>query len=459
MTFSFSMTHTSRIFIVSFLLFQIIGLSVSFASDQERHEKSDSIPKKQWWNFHFQTTVISQYHPAFSASYSGLNSLKKSDESTTSLSSTLFFGTRLWKGAEFYFNPELSGGSGFSGTTGIAGFPNGEIYRVSAASPQVFIGRAYLKQIFPLSKEYQEAEDGVNQLAGSIPISYISMSIGKYSIMDFFDNNTYSHDPRTQFYNWALMGNGAWDYPANTRGYTYGLTFELIQPKWSFRFSSVMVPKTANGSIMDSRIFRSHAEAFEFEKKYTLNNQKGTFRLMTFFNEARMGSYKEALQWGILHNEAPRIDSARVLGNTKYGFGLNIEQQLNKYIGAFLRAGWNDGKNETWAFTEIDRTISGGIVLNGGMWKRNDDVLGLAFIANGLSQDHKAYLKAGGYGFIIGDGTLSYRPEMITEVYYSLKFGNYPMWLSPDYQFIVNPAYNKDRGPVNAFGFRMHIEM
>ncbi|MDP4206561.1 MAG: carbohydrate porin, partial [Bacteroidota bacterium] len=342
---------------------------------------------------------------------------------------------------------------------GVAGFPNGEVYRISDANPHVYIGRAYLKQIIPLSKEYEKAEDKANQLSGPTPTSYISIAAGKYSIMDFFDNNTYSHDPRTQFYNWALMGNGAWDYPANTRGYTYGLTFELVKPEWAVRFATVMVPKTANGYIMDSKISRSHSETLEFEKRYNLNGQKGTLRMISFLNNARMGSYKEALQWGISHNQAPQVDSTHVLGNTKFGLGLNIEQQINKYTGIFFRAGWNDGKNQTWAFTEIDRTISAGIALNGGLWKRNDDTFGFALIANGLSKDHKNYLKAGGYGFIIGDGTLNYRPEMISEIYYSFRLSNYPMWLSPDYQLILNPAYNNDRGPVHALGIRMHIEL
>jgi high affinity Mn2+ porin len=387
-----------------------------------------------------------------------MNSLKSASETTTSITGTLFFGSKLWKGAVAYFNPELSGGSGFSKTTGVAGFPNGEVYRVSDPTPHIYIARLYFTQIFPLTDKYEQIYDGINQLAQSRPSSYLSVSAGKYSIMDFFDNNKYSHDPRTQFYNWALMGNGAWDYPANTRGYTFGLTFELVKPDWALRFSTVMVPLKANGSVMDLNIKRSRSEAFEFEHKYNLGNHPGTIRLMTYLTQARMGNYRKAIEWGVLHNESPVIDSVGKVGRTKYGFGINIEQQLSDNIGVFARAGWNDGHNETWVFTEIDRHISAGLMFSGVAWNRKNDNFGISQVINWLSEDHKNYLMAGGYGFIIGDGNLNYNPELITELFYSFRLRDYPFWISPDYQFILDPAYNKDRGPVHAFGLRAHLE-
>src|ERR1035437_8404989 len=196
----------------------------------------DSISNNRRWNFHYQSTIITQAHPAFHAGYSGNNSLKSGDESNTSISSTLFFGAKMWKGAAVYFDPELSGGSAFSKTTGVAGFPNGEVYRVSNAAPQIYIARLYLRQIIPLSTETTNIDDAINQLPGKMPTPSLSLTAGKYRMMDFFDNNRFSHDPRSQFYNWALMGNGAWDYPANTRGYTYGLTFEVVKPEWALRY-------------------------------------------------------------------------------------------------------------------------------------------------------------------------------------------------------------------------------
>lgn len=417
----------------------------------------DSIQNSKW-NLHFQNTTIYQYHPAFKADYSGLNSLSSSAESPISITATLSLGAKLWKGASAYYNAEMGGGSGFSQARGIAGFANGEVYRVSDATPKIYTVRLFVKQIFALSNQMQRVEDDVNQLGANIPLSYISISIGKFSIMDFLDDNKFSHDPRTQFYNWALMGNGAWDYPADTRGYTSGVIAELIKPQWALRLSSVMVPTTANGAVMDKNILHANSEALEFEHQYKIGTHRGVIRLISFFTSAGMGNYKEALAWGIANNSAPAIDSTHAVGRTKFGFGINIEHNVNENVGLFLRSSWNDGQNETWAFTEIDRAVSLGVQLNGNFWKRNNDKLGLAFLANGLSTEHRDYLKAGGYGFIIGDGNLNYQPEMITELYYSLKVKNYPIWFSPDYQFIVNPGYNKDRGPVQAFGIRTHVE-
>ncbi len=419
---------------------------------------SDTISREQGWNFHFQHTVIDQYHPPFNAKYSGTNSLSASEENDLSISTTLYFGLMLWKGARLYFNPELSGGSGFSQTRGVAAFPNGEVYRVSDATPQAYIARLYAEQIIPLADERVYIPDGMNQLAMRRPVSYIAISAGKFSMLDFFDNNKYSNDPRTQFYNWALMGNGAWDYPANTRGYTVGLTFELVKPEWSLKLAAVMVPARANGSEMDFNLRQAHATALEFDHKYSLGKQPGKIRLMAYLNKARMGNYKSAIVWGKENNTVPEVDSVGRAGNSKYGFGINAEQAISGNVGFFLRAGWNDGTSQTWIFTEIDRHFSSGVKLNGALWNRRSDILGIAQIVDGLSKDHRDYLKAGGYGFIIGDGNLNYEPELVTEVYYSFKLSAYPFWISPDYQFIINPAYNKDRGPVHAFGIRAHCE-
>jgi high affinity Mn2+ porin len=431
---------------------------VLLSSPLKAQKGSDTINTTQNWNFHFQNTEVGQYHPAFHAKYSGMNSLKPNSETAVSVTSTLFFGAKLFKNTRIYFNPEFSGGSGFSKTTGVAGFPNGEVYRVSDPAPNVYIARFYIEQIFPLSDEYEYIKDDLNQLACKKPSSYVAILAGKYSIMDFFDCNKYSHDPRTQFYNWALMGNGAWDYPANTRGYTFGLTVELVKPQWALRFSTVMLPTTANGSVMDLNVKRSGSESMEFEHKYFIGNQPGTIRLMSYLNEARMGNYRLALEQGVIRSRPPSVDSVHGIGRTKYGYGINIEQEIAKNIGMFFRSGWNDGHNETWVFTEIDRHLSAGLVFAGTLWTRKDDILGIAQVINGLSKDHKDYLNAGGYGFIIGDGKLNYRPEFITEFYYSFKIHDNPFWITPDYQFIINPAYNKDRGPVHAFGLRAHCE-
>ena len=278
-------------------------------------------------------------------------------------------------------------------------------------------------------------------------------------MMDFFDNNTYSHDPRTQFYNWALMGNGAWDYPANVRGYDYGVALELVKPKWAVRTAFVTMPKEANGQQMQFNVSESFGTAVEFERKYKLGKYPGILRAMAYFNLAPMGNYDQSIQLGKAQDTIPDITLTGAEGRTKYGFGINFEQNLGRNFGAFMRAGWNDGQNETWVFTEIDRTLTAGLNIDGNLWKRDDDNLSVALIMNGISSPHANYLKAGGMGFIIGDGNLKYAPEFIAEIYYSFQFFGKLLWICPDYQFILNPAYNQDRGPANAFGLRVHVEI
>ncbi|MDT3403559.1 carbohydrate porin [Mucilaginibacter terrae] len=411
--------------------------------------------KAQRFNLHFQQTVITQTKPSFSAAYTGQNSLLPGHETATSLTTTLFGGARLWKGAEAYFNTEMSGGSGFSKTLGVAGFPNGETFRVGAAEPKIYIARLFLTQRFEWGKDYDYLTDDANQLAGKKSKRYFSVTAGKFGISDYFDNNSFSHDPRTQFMNWALMSNGAWDYPANTRGYIIGAVAELGQPNWSLRYAFTMVPTEANGSVLDERVGKANTQSLEYEQRYKLNGQDGTVRLLGFYNQGKMGNYREA----ILRNPAaPDVDAVTGYGHHKYGFGINAEQYLTPDFGVFARAAYNDGKTETWFFTEIDQSLSFGSVLKGTSWKRSNDELGLAFAANGISSAHRDYLAAGGYGFIIGDGKLNYSHELIAELYYKIDAYQHKFWLTPDYQFIVNPAYNKDRGPVNVFAIRAHVE-
>jgi len=407
------------------------------------------------WNFHFQQTIVVQYHPDFTAKYSGANSLDTSEPAQTSLTSTFFIGRRLWKNAEAYVNPELSGGSGLSQVTGIAGFPNGETFRIGNPSPQLTIARAFIVQRIDLSDTRIAVEDDENQLMGSRPDAYINIIAGKISMIDYFDKNRYSDDPRMKFLNWALMTNGAWDYPANTHGYTWGLVAEYVTQPWALRLSTAMVPTEANQSDMDMNLSRAHSETIEIEHDYSLSLRQGTIRLLGFHTMARMGNYEQALELPLGERD---IVATRAYGRSKYGVGLNIEQGLSNNIGMMFRAGWNDGHNETWMFTEIDRSVSAAIVYDGKAWDRAGDKFGIAMLANGISAEHRAYLKGGGYGFLIGDGNLSYAPESIAEAFYSISLPTYHLQLAPDYQFILNPAYNKDRGPVHVVAIRIHSE-
>jgi high affinity Mn2+ porin len=411
--------------------------------------------KQERYSFHFQQTIITQYKPGFNAPYSGLNSLSPLTETQSSITSTFFGAVRLWKGAEAYFNPEISGGSGLSKTLGVAGFPNGETFRIGGAEPKIYIARLYFKQNFEWGNEKDTIESGVNQLAGLKSKRYFSIAVGKFGMADFFDNNAFSHDPRSQFMNWALMDNGAWDYPANTRGYVIGATAELGQPDWTLRFAFTMVTTQANESVWDAKIGKANTQTLEYERRYTIGGQKGTLRLLGFLNNGKFGDYNLAIAE---NPKAPNVDTTQAYGRHKYGFGINAEQYLSKDFGVFAKASYNDGHTETWFFTEIDRSLTFGGVLKGTQWERGDDEAGLAFIANGLSAPHRNYLADGGYGFLIGDGKLNYATEMIAELYYKINAYQKKFFITPDYQFILNPAYNKDRGPVNVFSIRAHVE-
>ncbi len=408
--------------------------------------------------FHFQTTTVTQEHPGFSAKYSGLNSLTTAEDNQTSVTFTAFAGLRLLKSLEFYINPELAGGSGFNQTKGIAGFPNGEIYRVDDPTPKWNLARLVLKQTFELGDEKEEIKDDKNQLATNESVKRLTLTFGKFALNDYFDNNTYSHDPRTQFLNWALMDSAAWDYAADTRGYSWGFYLEFNQPSWTIRLASVLVPKQANQLEMETDFPRFRGDNLEYERRYKIANQQGAFRVLLYENHANMGNYRSTLDTQVgLPGNSIDVTKTRAL-SVKYGIGFNVEQAITSDLGLFARASRNDGHTETWAFTEVDEALSFGASLKGRKWRRENDTAGLAFMSNGLSDDHKAYLAAGGYGFMIGDGKLSYSPELIGELYYLYKV--IPgLDLSSDYQFLANPAYNSERGPVSIFSIRVHYEI
>ncbi|RYY13009.1 MAG: carbohydrate porin, partial [Cytophagaceae bacterium] len=289
---------------------------------------------------------------------------------------------------------------------------------------------------------------------------YLALNLGKFSIADYFDQNSYSHDPRTQFFNWSLMSAGGWDYPANVRGYTVGAVLEYVQPGLTLRAGLSAMPTDANGPTLDLHYDKAQAITAEITKSYSVEGHPGAVRLLGFRNQAAMGSYNLAVGRAAGLGTTPDVTMARANGRTKYGFVVNAEQEISPNVGLFGRYSYNDGHNETWAFTEIDRSLSLGLTSTGARWKRPTDRLGAAFVANGLSQAHRNYLAAGGSGFILGDGRLDYGVEYIGEVYYSIDFPRYHAALSPDYQIIFNPGYNTSRlpGPVHIVGLRVHVE-
>jgi len=429
--------------------FLLVGFSASPGSAQ-----SASASAARPYDLHYQFTAIAQGHPSFKAPYDGPNSLQSRNERATSVTSTLFLGVRLRKGSELYVNPELAGGKAVSGALGMAGFANGEGSRVGDPTPEVSLARMFLRQTFGLGGGSEQVEEGPNRLAGTQDASRVVLTLGKFAITDIFDANRYSDDPRSQFLNWALMESGAWDYPADTRGYCWGAAGEYFARPWAFRAGAVTEPKEANMKSMDTRLGRTHGLVAEGEYAFRVADRKGAARLLLFFNEARMGSYRRALD---VQGAVPDVRLTRDSNRTKYGFALSADQELSEDWGAFLRAGWNDGRNESWAFTEIDRSLAFGAVRSAKSWGRPKDELAFAGALNGLSADHREYLAAGGTGFIIGDGALLYGPEIVLEAYYKLQLTELAA-LTPDYQFAVNPAYNRDRGPVNLWALRFHVE-
>ncbi|HJT89924.1 MAG TPA: carbohydrate porin [Bryobacteraceae bacterium] len=360
-------------------------------------------------------------------------------------------------GTQFYFDPEIAGGRGFSGTNGIANFPNGEMPRVTAAAPKPYIARLYVTQDFGFGDERETISSDANQLGGSRPMTRYSITAGRFTVTDFFDNNRYSHDPRTQFMAWAVMYNGAWDYAADTRGYTWGWVHEFHTRRWSLRYGSAAMPATANGLRFDRRIFRDRADMFEGELRYSPAGHQGAIRLLSYQNHADMGSYAQALQQSQAAGTTPNVVATRRVGRLKYGFGVNLEQEIRKDIGVFGRLGWNDGKTESFAFTAMDRLATGGVSVTGTRWRRKDDTAGAEFTAGGISGVHALYLARGGVDFLIGDGRLRYGPEYQFETYYDARV--LPgVFVTLDYQHVTNPAYNRDRGPVSIASLRVHLE-
>lgn len=412
----------------------------------------------QRFNLHYQVTYINQTKPKMRAKYSDSLSLNPMRENQNSITATLFIGAKLWKGAAFFFNPEVAGGSGLSGAQGMGGSSNGETFRVGNPSPQLYVARAYLEQTIPLTKKTEEQSDDENQLEMQVPYNYLKFTVGKFSLADMFDNNDLSNTPRTQFMNWALMNNGAWDFAANVRGYTYIAAAELDYGFLNYKLAFANLPKVANGADLNTKISQELAINAQVTAKFNINKLPGHASILYFNNKADMGSYEEALQISKETNTIPDIIATRQRERHKYGFGLNFDQEFPKDFGLFGRFGWNNGKTETWNFTEIDKTASLGVNVNGTSWHRIHDVFGLAFVTNGLSNSHKNYLAAGGYGFVLGDGKLNYAQENVMEIFYNFKPTNKPFWITGDYQLALNPGYNKDRGPANFFSVRVHTE-
>jgi carbohydrate-selective porin OprB len=284
-----------------------------------------------------------------------------------------------------------------------------------------------------------------------------SVTIGRFAVTDFFDNNEYTHDPRTQFMGWAIMYNGAWDYPADTHGYTWGWVHEFHTRRWSLRYGSGAMPIVANGLRFDRRVLRDRGDVFEGEVRVKPRGHDGAVRVLSYQNHARMGTYAEAIALASETGAKPDVTATRRPGTLKYGFGLNVEQELAKDVGVFGRLGWDDGKTESFAFTAIDRLATVGLSVGGARWKRPHDTAASELTVSGLSAVHAQYLARGGLDFLIGDGALRYAPECIWESYYSARVMP-GVFATIDLQHVTDPAFNRDRGPVWIGALRLHVE-
>jgi high affinity Mn2+ porin len=411
-------------------------------------------PAPETWTLHGQATTVTQGHGSFSSPYAGDNSFEPRKETRNSFTSTLFLGCRLWEGAELYVNPELTAGQGLSHVAGLGAAPNGEISRVASPELKLALARLFLRQTLDLGGTTESITADQNQLGGLRSRRRLTFTVGKLAMGDIFDANAFTHDPRSQFLNLSLVDTSSWDYPADTKGYSWGLALEICWDAWAFRVGSFMEPTAANGPYFDHRVDRVHGDVIEVEHDHELGGRAGHVRLLGYANRADMGSYQESLQESPL---APDVVATRQPGRIKYGWGLSADQALTEALGAFVRAGWNDGRTETWAFTEVDRTFAAGLSLAGTGWSRAQDRLGLALVANGLSPDHRKYLEAGGLGFMLGDGRLNAGQERLAETYYAVSLGRF-LTATLDVQRIWNPGYNRDRGPVDIYALRLHAQ-
>ena len=440
--------------------FPLLLLLLSFRMLAQSDAPTDgnaSAADPETWNLYYQATSIGQHHGTFNSPYEGPLSLQNYPESDASITTTLFFGLRLGSGTQFYFDPEIAGGKGFSNVDGLANPSNGELPRVASATPKPYIARLYISHDFGFGDAVEHFDSDQNQLAGDRPMTRYTITVGRFSNSDFFDGNNYTHDPRTQFMAWGLMYNGAWDYPADTRGYTWGIVNEFHTRNWSLRYGVTAEPSVANGGRFDRRLFVDQGQTLEEERRYSIGGHAGAIRLLEFANHTRSGSYIEAVKLAEQSGTTPDVQAIRRPGTLKYGTGISFDQELSSDVGVFARLGWNDGKTEDFAFTAIDRLAEAGVSMKGTRWKRKDDVVATAFAASGISGVHAVYLTLGGSDFLLGDGKLNYAPEYLWESYYNAHVIR-GLSATFDVQHYNNPAFNHDRGPVWVESIRLHIE-
>jgi len=408
---------------------------------------------------HGQTTYIQQGYPAFHSPYLGENSFTPWAQTRQTWTASAFLGLRLWEGGELYYNPELLQGFGLHNTSGAAGFPNGEAQKSNFPYPRYNTSRLFVRQTLGFGGEQETVESAYGQMAQKRDVSRLTVQVGKFAVHDVFDNNAYAMDSRADFMNWSIWAAGAFDYPADKVGLTYGAVVELNQKHWALRIGYFLTGNQPNANELDMHLFTRGAYVTELETRYTVFSRPGKFRVAVWADTYFSGSYREAIDLTLISAGLDPNDAILLTrqARTKYGYYLNFEQALTDDVGIFGRWSWNNGKTEIAAFTDIDASLSFGTSIRGTSWGRPDDKIGLAGAINALSRDHRDFLAIGGLGILIGDGQINYRPEKILETFYAYNVNKWST-LTFDYQFIADLAHNADRGPVSVFSARLHAE-
>jgi high affinity Mn2+ porin len=427
-------------------------------------------PHSQGSRFYFagQANIIFQAHGPFHSPYDGVNSFLGRGEYKPSLLGTLYLGAQLRRDpkteTEVLFDLESSGGRGISEALGLAGFTNLDVVRNPNLGSVPYMARVQVHQTIGFTDKLVDSARTQFSLATKVPERRFEFYFGKMSLPDYLDINTIGTDSHLQFMNWTVDNNGAWDYAADTRGYTYAAIFEYDDKDWSARYALALMPTVANGIDLDWNLHRASGQNWEFELRKSLlgslvsADRKGTIRVLSFVNHAHMGLYRDAINAYLTGKDpTPDISKHAIFGSVKYGFGLNAEQELTRDLRAFTRVGWNEGQHESFAYTEVDQTVEFGGDYSGRSWSRPFDKLGVTFVSNAIKKDHQEYLKLGGLGFLLGDGKLNYAREDALEGYYNLHAWR-GVYYALDLQYIDHPGYNKDRGPALVESLRMHVD-
>ena len=417
----------------------------------------ESTPESpQDWAIHEQATLLEQYHPAFRSDYRGPQSLDPGSRGDETFDATLYGGVRLWHGAEAWVNAEIDQGFGISDTLGLAAYTSGEAYKVGAEVPYVRVPRLFLRQTVGLGDGSETLEADQNILRGQQDKSRLVFTVGKFGVADIFDQNKYAHDSRNDFFNWAIIDLGNFDYAADAWGYTYGAAGEWYQNWWTLRAGAFTLSRVPNSKQLDTSFGQVQYIA-EAEERHTLWGQPGKLRLLGFLTRGNMGAFDAAIAYGLANGVPANIAAVRNYAS-RTGGGLNLEQAITDQLGLFARAGLSEGGREPYEFTDVDKSFSIGLALQGKAWGRDKDTVGLATVLDDISRQHKNFLAAGGLGILVGDGQLpNSGPEQAVETYYSYGVTSW-MQITADYQFINNPAYNRDRGPVSVLGLRLHAQ-